>query len=274
MMETLADDLREQGRGITGGLLLVGLSFVYTMETWWVAWQLPVTTLMAYALLGLGGVLVVTQQIGYRRDVEDDTTDSKRTLAVDFFALVVQSFVAAYGTLFLFGILEIGDSLPVIARMGLVQVVPLGLGAAMANELLGGTDSTMAEADFPFNLPVFALGAVFFTAPLAPTDEMQVVAMETGWLRLAVVVVVSVVLVFSALYQLDFRDQQARVQDRTLIDQVSSAFIVYLVGVVVSVTLLFVFGQFIEASLAEAVQLIVVLSFPGSIGAAAGEVVL
>ncbi|WP_143423224.1 DUF2391 family protein [Halegenticoccus soli] len=40
-MSDLRQALQNQIRGVTGALLVVGLTFHYTMETWWLGWTLP-----------------------------------------------------------------------------------------------------------------------------------------------------------------------------------------------------------------------------------------
>lgn len=273
--DSVGTELREQGRGITGALLVVGLSFLYTMETWWLAWRLSVAALVAYAFVGLAGVLVVLRYSGFRSDEEGHGERSPRRLVVNFTELLVQSFVAAYGTLLLFGIVEPGDPLAVVARLGLVQVVPLGLGAGLANELLGQADERSQERSlFPDTLPILVIGAVFFSFPLAPTEEMVVVALQSGWWRTALVVVVTLLVVHLVLYELQFRGQQRRVEERSIPLRAGATFMVYLVGVVVATAMLLAFGHFYGTTLSEHVQLVVVLGFPASVGAAAGDVIL
>jgi len=43
---TDTDILRNQARGITGALLVVGLAVLYTSEMWWLAWRLPIEFLI------------------------------------------------------------------------------------------------------------------------------------------------------------------------------------------------------------------------------------
>jgi CubicO group peptidase (beta-lactamase class C family) len=135
-------------------------------------------------------------------------------------------------------------------------------------------DAPIEEEQFPHNLAVFTLGAVFVTMPMAPTDELTVIARNAGWPRLAVLVVLSVGVVHLVLHELEFRGHRDRTEDRTHALQVGTAVMAYAVGLVVSVALLYGFGQFDGRPPFEWVQLVIVLGFPAAAGASAGEVVL
>lgn len=274
MTRTYQAVLRDQGRGIAGALFVVGLSFFYTMESWWLGWRLPMSHLVVYAVVGLVAVLAITQQIGFQEDAEGQTRRTLSRLGADFAELVLQSFVTAYLVLLAFGIVEIDQALGTVVRMGLLQVVPLGFGAAVTNQLLSRSDDTDEEASFPRNVPTYVLGAAFVSFPIAPTQEIEVVAVHAGWARLAGVVAISVVVVYFVLYELELRGQHSRRESRSWVMLLGSAFFVYVVGVVVAVTFLLAFGHFVDTTLAEQVQQTIVLAFIASTGASAGEVVL
>lgn len=274
MTRTYRDVLRDQGRGIAGALIVAGLSFFYTMESWWLGWRLQMGHLVVYAVVGLVGVLVITQQIGFQETAEGETRRTLSWLAADFAELVLQSFVTAYLVLLAFGVVEAGQAPVTVVRMGLLLVVPLGFGAAVANLLLSQSEEDVTEESFPHNVPTYVLGAAFVSFPAAPTEEIAVIAVYAGWPRLAGVVAISVAVAYFVLYELEFRGQRARRESRSWPMQVGSAFFVYVVGVVVAATFLLAFGHFDGTTLEEQVQLTIVLSFMASTGASAGEVVL
>lgn len=274
MTRTYRNVLRNQGRGIAGALFVVGFSFLYTMESWWLGWRLPMGHLVVYAVVGLLGVLIITPWIGFEEEAEERTRQTPLRIAVDFTELVFQSLLTAYLVLLAFGIVEVGQSLVTLVRMGLIQVVPLGFGAAVANQLLSQSDDTVEEANFPRNVPTFVLGAVFMAFPVAPTQEVEAIAIHAGWARLASVVAISVLVVYLVLYELEFRGHQSRVKSRPWGAQIGAAFFVYVIGVMVSVAFLAAFGHFSGTTLAERVQQTIVLAFIASTGASAGEVVL
>ena len=273
MAESQWDILRDQGRGVAGALLVAGLSLLYTMESWWLAWRLPIRYLFLYAFVGLIAVLFAARAVGFRTGAERRTWSNIRTLT-DFSELLLQSFVTAYLVLLLIGVIEPGESLTTVVRLGLIFVVPLGLGAALANALLQQRDEALDEGKFPENVAVFALGALFVTFPVAPTQEMEMIAGYMGWERAPLVIVASILTSYLVLYELGFRGQRSRVQSYSRRFQVGTTFIVYAVAVAISTVLLFTFGHFADTTVSEMVMQVVVLSVPGSVGASAGEVVL
>lgn len=273
MIQGFADELRDQGRGVAGALLVVGLALSYTMETWWHGWQLPVTTLLAYAVVGLAVVLALTRYVGFRQQETGQKELDPWQVFTNFTELLVQSFVTAYAVLLLFGILDLESSLYEVARLGLILVVPMGFGAAMANHLLVGSNGEQSF-EFPKNLGLFALGAVFLAAPVAPTQEMELMAAHAGWWRLAAIVVASVLASYLMLYELEFKGQDQRLERHSAVTMWGSTFVAYVVAFVVSVAMLATFGHFSTTPPEVWVQEAIVLSFMGSIGGSAAQVVL
>ncbi len=277
MLHSHIEELRNQIRGITGALLVVGLSFHYTMETWFLGWTLPLLYLVGYALVGLALVLLITRNIGFRKEAQrpGGKTRSWVRILTDFSQILLQSFIASYLILLILGIIDVGSSLNLIMRLGLIEVVPLGFGAALANDLFGSTSEqeTKKERHFPKNIAIFAIGALFVSAPIAPTDEMELIAAHMGWGRHMLLIVLTLVLIYLILFELGFKGQQARVQQDKLF-QIGTAFVVYTIGTTTAFLLLIGMGHFIDATAAFTYQETVVLAFPASLGAAAAEVVI
>lgn len=271
MATSTVEVLKTQGRGITGALLVVGVASLYTMETWWLGWRLPTIHLLLYALGGLLVVFVTTREVGFRGEAWH--TPLERT-AVDFAELVLQSVVTAALVLAVFGVVD-ADSTPLaVARLTLVQAVPLAFGASLANVLLTNDENGTAEPGFPRNLPLFALGAAFLTLPIAPTQEVVVIATYADPTRLAILIALSVAVVHVVLHEVGYREQAERIGERPVHLQIGLAFVVYVVSLVVATGLLLGFGQLTGAATFEAVRLVVGLSFPGAVGAAGAEVIL
>ena len=259
-----------------GALVVVGTTFLYTMETWWWGWTFPATNLLVYAVVGLGVVLVVTRQISFRGGGETGNTGDPNSLSrtlTDFADLVLQSFIASYVVLLTFGVVEIGDPLIVVARLGLIEVVPLGFGAALANKLLSG-DEQATKRSLPGTLAVYSVGGIFLAGGIAPTQEMELIASYMGWERAAVLIVLSLIVSYTMLYELNLQGQEHRLQGKSKAWQIGQAFLVYAVAIVVGTALLAAFGHFRDTPFPVMVQLIVVVSFITSIGGSAAEVVI
>lgn len=265
--------LREQGRGVMGALIF-GTPFLFTMETWWNGWMLPPAYLLVYTIAGLAIVLVLTAVVGFRSD-EEHRLPGPRRLALDFAELVLQSFLAAFIVLYAFGIIEIGDPLILVARLGLIQLVPLGFGAALANRLLGGDEKNgTGELPFPKDLAVFAAGALFFIFPIAPTQEMELMAAHAGPGRLLVVMGVSIIMTYLILYELEFQGQAGRLAGMSTRLRWGETFLVYATALVTAFVALAAFGHFGAGPPGVWAQLTIVLAFPAAIGGSAARVVL
>ncbi|SFS00466.1 putative integral membrane protein TIGR02587 [Halomicrobium zhouii] len=269
--------LRDQIRGVMGALLVVGLTFHYTMETWWLGWTLPMPYLLGFALVGLSGVVVVTRFVGFHEanGEANERPGSASQVALAVTQILLQSFVASYATLLLLGIVDLGSSPDLAVRLGLIEVVPLGFGAAMANRLFGTTSDEAAEKEmeFPQNVALFVVGALFISAAIAPTQEMELIAAHMGWAHHLTLVVVTVALVYLFLFELDFRGQRGRAADNWRLE-LGTAFLAYAVGATTAFLLLTAFGHFTNATLALVYQETVVLAFPASLGGAAAQVVV
>lgn len=273
MTQSVRTLFRDQGRGVVGALI-VSVELLFTMEMWWHGWQLPTEWLVVYAVVGLAVVLAITRTVGFQEQEEQRRSPTRRAVK-DFTEFLLQSFVTAYAVLLLFGIIDVGDPPFLIARLGLLFVVPLGFGAALANELLKKTDEGQGTG-YPLSrhLGVFAIGAMFVSMTMAPTDEMPLMAAYASWPRLSLVLVLSVLLAYLVLFELEFRGHERRTADTTAIDQWGHAVVTYVVGVVVAVGLLAAFGQFNQSPVAVWVQMVVVLGLPASLGASGARVIL
>jgi putative integral membrane protein (TIGR02587 family) len=282
-MTTVSRVLRNQVRGVTGALVVSGVTILLTIEMWWLAWQRPASHLIVYTVIGLGIVLFITRSSGFR--VEEENEDNPEydlaRLTVNFAELVLQSVFAAVGVLFVYGVLDLASSLHVVARAALLQVVPLGFGAALANRLLheaeDDEEDSAEQQSLRANVAIFAAGAIFFSLPLGASIEVNVLAANAGWPRLAAIVSMALVMAYLILYELEFRGQSRRRSGerklREMLTHVGQTCIVYAVGVAVSALLLWGFG-YLTYSVTVDVQKILVLSFPTTVGGAAARVIL
>lgn len=275
MTDELLTELREQGRGFVGALFAVGTTFLYTMETWRLGQTLPMSHLLVYAVVGIGGIVALTHAIGFREEDPIASSDSSPGLAliVESAEILFQSLLAAYAGLFLLGILTFDDTIDTAVRLGLIEVVPFGFGAALANQLVMGDEEHEYENYLPRNVAVFTLGALFVASTISPTQEIEIIATRTGWLRTLSIGLLSIVLTYITLFELEFRGHKGRI-DRSRTKQVGTALTAYAVGVAVSIGLLAAYGHFIGIGFSLMVQEIILLAFPASLGAAGAEVVL
>lgn len=254
-----------------GGLLL-GLPLLYTMETWWLAWTLPAPLLGLFAFVGLAVVSVVVHFVGFSPG--HDGPRSLRELGQDFAELVVQSAVAAFAVLWLFGLVGGEHPWHDTVRLMLIEIVPVSFGAAVANRMLRAGEED-EDAPFGREMATFALGAIFLAFPVAPTEEIELIAARSGYLKLAVLVVTSVLVTYLALYELQFRGTSARGRVRnSRWLQLGEASAGYAVALALSASLLAGYGHFAGRSVPEIAQQVVVLGQLSSFGGALARVVI
>jgi hypothetical protein len=118
--------------------------------------MLPLSHLRIYTVVGLTLVLSIARNVGFREEDEEVKAPVTGPLA-EYAEILFQSFVAAFLGLFRLGVIQPNDSVIVIVilRLGLLEVVPLGFGAALANRLFAETDpSQTREAVFPHNVAI------------------------------------------------------------------------------------------------------------------------
>lgn len=231
--------------------------------------------MLVYAVVGLGTIAVVARTIGFRDAdrLASPVTEPVRAVAVETAEIVFQSLLATYVGLLALGILQLGDPIGLFARLGLLEVVPLGLGAAITNRLVGEGADSNREGQFPRNLAIFAVGATFVSLTIAPTEEVRVLAARTGPGREVALVCLSIALTCLTLYVLAFNDQGSRLEAARWL-RAGTTLLAYAVGVIVSFARLAGYGGFVDATVPTIVQQIVVLSSPASLGAAGTEVLV
>lgn len=277
MEEALADELREQGRGIVGALFVLGVTATYTQEIWWLGQSLSAEGVLAYSTAGMILVYLASRAIGFREATEDHRRPYGLGELVDFAEVVLQGLVTSLVALWLLGMLSLGDSLVLVVRRTLFLTVPYALGAAVADTLLSGAE----EDDDPIvgdreetRALAFVAGALFICFPIAPTAEVLVMANRMDWLRLFAIAVVSLGTAYLTLYTVEFRGQGRRLHESTRPGRVGLTCTAYVFALGTAALLLAGFGAFTETSYAMWVRQTVVLGFPASVGAAGAGVVL
>lgn len=80
--------------------------------------------------------------------------------------------MTASAVLLVFGIIDLGEQPILVARLGLLFVVPLSFGAALSNAVLKETEEEKgSERPLYSHLGVFAVGAVFVSMTMTPPTK-------------------------------------------------------------------------------------------------------
>jgi putative integral membrane protein (TIGR02587 family) len=167
-----------------------------------------------------------------------------------------------------------------------VQAVPASIGAMLGRSQLSMSDdddddeSEDAQEEkngtgYATELFMMAVGALFLSLNLAPTEEMILLAYKmTPWHALALSLI-SILLMHGFVYALAFRGGHSRQTDGSR----WHAFIRftlpgYVVALAVSLYALWTFERLDGMASVDALLVVIVLAFPAAIGAAAARLIL
>lgn len=273
---SIAESLREYGRGLAGGLIF-SLPLLYTMEVWWEGFNAEPLRLLLYVVATFLLLLGYNRFAGLRRDATwtEVAIDSVEELGLGVVTAAVM----------LYAISRIGPHTTLAETIGQIVVeagivaIGFSVGTAQLGSGGGEKESGMAEDDdgevhFGGQLVVTLCGAVLFAANVAPTEEILVIAIETGALRLLLLALISIALGALILYFTDF----ARASRYSPVETKRQAFrgtiITYAIALGASAAILWFFGRFDDQAASIVVSEIVVLGFPATLGASAGRLLL
>jgi putative integral membrane protein (TIGR02587 family) len=153
-----------------------------------------------------------------------------------------------------------------------------GIGALLARGQLGearAQDEEAAPENYWAELFLMLAGALFVAFTVAPTEEMTLIAyMMTPWHALALVVL-SLVIMHSFVYEVSFGGQHTPPGDHGFWRLfVRFSVVGYAVVFLASLYMLWSFGRLDGTVLHAALMITVVLSLPGALGAAAARLIL
>lgn len=267
--------MREYARGLTGGLLF-SLPLLYTMEVWWTSFIAGPSRLIA--LLAFTFLLL----LGYNRfaGLRHDATWIE--VAIDSVEELGLGIVTSALVLFLLG--QISTSMPFAEAVPkiVVEATIVAIGFSVGSAQLGtghadmGKDESSrgARSVLMQRLVIAFCGAVLFAANVAPTEEIIMIAVETGPLRLAGAALLSLLLAGAVLYLVGFRKGGRGATSTSLVEIAMGTAEIYAVALVASALLLWFFGRFDGAAADICARQVVVLGLPAALGASAGRLLL
>ena len=259
----------------SGGAILFGLPLLMTMEMWSLGGYVARSRLIGMVLVNLPLLVALSHYIGF------EPTGRLRDDVADAFVAYLVAFAASAGLLALFGEIHASMSLDEITGKLVVQAVPGSIGAALASKELAGDDDDdddcAGEEDPTYLADIFymVVGALFLAFNMAPTEEMILIAYQMAPWQPLVLALVSLGLMHAFVYAVEFRGQHSRPPGMSLVAAFLRYTVVgYALALLVSLYVLWTFGRLDGVSLDAAASVVVVLSFPGAIGAAAARLIL
>lgn len=277
-MRSSSQSLKEYGRGIIGGLIF-SLPIIYTMEMWWAGFTLPPEKLL------LNVVLTYLLLLGYNNfcGIHDNQTfwdvcrESVEEIGI--------AFLATFLFLWLIGRLDMSMSISEMAGKTIVETMIFAIGISVGTEQLGtggGNDQNGSEAVNPgkshqdrefIRMVVLSIcGSVLFIAPVAATEEILIIGIESSNVQLLIMVLLSVLLAVVTIFFSDFRGSVD--SERDFLKIVSHTVTVYLISLLVAFVFLWFYGNTNGFSGQIIISQVIVLGIPGILGASAGRLLL
>ena len=268
-------------RGIAGALLF-SIPMLMTMEMWFLGFYMQRERLLLLLLLNLPLLLCLSHRIGFER------TATWRESARDAIVAYGMGIAASALILLLLGVIRPDMSPHEWVGMVALQAVPASIGALLGRSQLSMRDeddddqdedeedpADARETGYLTELFMMAVGALYLSLNLAPTEEMILLAYKmTVWHALSLLLL-SLLLMHGFVYALAFKGSHS-LEEGTPVWHAFIRFTVpgYVVALAVSLYALWTFGRLDDLAATEALLTIIVLGFPAAIGAAAARLVL
>lgn len=259
------------GRGFAGAILF-SLPILMTMEMWWLGFYLEPHRLLQFIvvnfiiLVGLSRVSGFEKTAGWSDDIMD--------------ALAAYAVAAIWSALILtvLGIVRSGMPASEIIGKIAIEAVPASFGAMLGGKQLGGGQNEGNSADrktYLGQLFLMVAGAMFIAFSVAPTEEMILISFVMGPLQSAVLILLSIMLLHAFVYTVGLRGEETP-PGPTSFWSIFLRFSVvgYALACLVSFYLLWSFGRVDLTASPQVVEMVVVLAFPGAIGAALARLVI
>lgn len=290
---TVAQSLQEYGRGVAGGLMF-SLPLLYTMEVWWTGFIAHPWRLLIYVMATFVLLLGYNRYAGLRHDA------SMIEVAIDSVEEMGIGLLIAGLILFLLG--RITFEMPMNEIGGLIVVeamtVAIGVSVGTAQLGVGGTEDEGVKGDsqnksqqsanrknkrsregkkeihFGGQMVVAFCGAVLFAANLAPTEEIVVVALETSWMKIVGLALISLLMGSLILHYSEFKGAEELVHKDGLSAILLGTVITYAIALATSALILWFFGRFDGVTLYAALAQTVALGVAATLGASAGRLLL
>ncbi|MCA2433088.1 TIGR02587 family membrane protein [Rhizobium johnstonii] len=269
-------------RGIAGALLFA-LPMFMTMEMWELGFYMDRSRLFLLLIVNIPLLVILSDRIGFER------TSTWRQAIRDASIAYGLGVLGSALILIAMGVLKYDQSPHEIIGIIAIQAIPASIGAMLGRSQLGGQsddgdDAKQGDSDDPVHeretsyageLFLMAVGALFLNLNVAPTEEMILLSYKmTPWHGL-LMIAASLAVMHGFVYALSFKGSH------DLAEGMPSwhAFVRftlpgYVIAGLISAYCLWTFHRTDDIGSTQILMAVVVLSFPGAIGAAAARLIL
>ncbi|MBB4350661.1 TIGR02587 family membrane protein [Aliirhizobium cellulosilyticum] len=269
-------------RGIAGALLF-SLPMLMTMEMWQLGVYMDRSRLLLLLLVNIPLLIILSDRVGF------EETSTWRQAIRDASIAYALGIVSCALILVAMGVIKQDQSAHEIIGMIALQAVPASIGAMLGRSQLGGqsddrNDEAGGNDDDPVHeretgyageLFLMAVGALFLNLNVAPTEEMILLSYKmTPWHAL-VIIAASLAVMHGFVYALSFRGSHDLAEGTPSWHAfVRFTLPGYLIACLISAYCLWTFLRTDDIGSTQILMTIVILSFPGAIGAAAARLIL
>ncbi|MBY3256144.1 TIGR02587 family membrane protein [Rhizobium laguerreae] len=269
-------------RGIAGALLFA-LPMFMTMEMWELGFYMDRSRLFLLLIVNIPLLVILSDRIGFER------TWTWRQAMRDASIAYGLGILGSALILIAMGVLKHDQSLHEITGMIAIQAVPASIGAMLGRSQLGGQlddgdDPEENDSDDPVHeretsyageLFLMAVGALFLSLNVAPTEEMVLLSYKmTPWHGL-IMIAASLAVMHGFVYALSFKGSHDLAEGTPGWHAfVRFTLPGYVIAGLISAYCLWTFHRTDDIGSTQILMAVVVLSFPAAIGAAAARLIL
>jgi putative integral membrane protein (TIGR02587 family) len=268
-------------RGIAGALLFA-LPMLMTMEMWELGVYMDRSRLLLLLLVNIPLLIILSDRVGF------EETSTWRQAIRDASIAYALGIVSSTLILVAMGVIKQDQSAHEIIGMIALQAVPASIGAMLGRSQLGGQSDDDDDKDDDDDDPVheretsyagelflMAVGALFLNLNVAPTEEMILLSYKmTPWHAL-IIIAASLAVMHSFVYALSFKGSHDLAEGTPSWHAfVRFTLPGYLIAGLISAYCLWTFHRTDDIGSTQILMAVVILSFPGAIGAAAARLIL
>jgi putative integral membrane protein (TIGR02587 family) len=258
-----------------GGAVIFAIPLLMTMEMWWLGFSMEPGRLLLFMSINVAILIGLSYFAGFEK------TFSWKEDAMDAFAAFGVGILTSTTMLALLAVITFDMTWSEIVGKVALQSVPASIGAMLGRKQLGGGKDTRAEeerkaeAGYGGELFLMLAGALFMAFNVAPTEEMILIAYQMSpWHTLALGVL-SIVLLHVLVYTVGFSGQESRPEGGTFRSTFFHFTLAgYGIALLISFYVLWTFGRTEDVAPTEIANMVVVLGFPASLGAATARLVI
>ncbi|QRM30254.1 TIGR02587 family membrane protein [Microvirga sp. VF16] len=258
-----------------GGAVIFAIPLLMTMEMWWLGFSMEPVRLLLFMSINFAILIGLSYFAGFEK------TFSWKEDAMDAFAAFGVGVLTSAAMLALLAVITLDMTWNEIVGKVALQSVPASIGAMLGRKQLGGgqdiqaEEERKAEAGYGGELFLMLAGALFLAFNVAPTEEMILIAYQMSpWHTLALGAL-SIILLHVLVYTVGFSGQESRLEGGTFLSTFFHFTLAgYGIALLISFYVLWTFGRTEGVAPTEIANMVVVLGFPASLGAATARLVI